>query len=129
MPPMSRCPATTSVWSAIVEITGCGVVSSNSAELAPSSPASARAAWMTMHCRPRQSPRAGMSLRRAWSSAPSLPSIPRMPNPPGTSTPCTPASAAVAPAGVSQVSEGTHRSATFARWAKPPARSASLTER
>ena len=33
VPPMSRSPATTSRWSAIVEITGWGVRSSNSLEL------------------------------------------------------------------------------------------------
>ena len=70
-----------------------------------------------------------MSLRRAWSMAPTLPSMPRMPNPPGTSTPSTPDSAAAAPAGLSHRSEPTHRMRTCARWANPPARSASVTER
>ncbi len=34
VPPMSRSPATTSSWSAMVEMTGCLVSGSNSAELA-----------------------------------------------------------------------------------------------
>ena len=129
VPPMSRSPATTSVWSAIVEITGCGVLSSNSAEFAPSSPAMVRAAWMTMHCRPRHRPSVGMPLRWACARAPSLPSMPRMPKPPGTSTPDTPFSAAAAPDGVSHESDATQRMVTRARCAKPPARTASVTER
>ena len=66
---------------------------------------------------------------RAWVRAPSLPSIPRTPNPPGTSTPSTPSRARAAPSGVSQSSEGTHRMCTLASFSKPPARSASLTDR
>ena len=129
VPPMSRSPATTSRWSAIVEITGCGVRSSNSVELASSRPASERAASITMHCRPRHSPSVGMPRVRAYRTAPSLPSMPRTPNPPGTSTPSTPSSAAAAPAGVRQASEGTQSISTRARWANPPARSASVTDR
>ena len=59
-----------------------------------------RAASITMHCRPRHRPRAGMPRSRAYRIAPSLPSIPRTPKPPGISTPSTPDSAAAAPAGV-----------------------------
>ena len=55
--------------------------------------------------------------------------MPRTPNPPGMSTPSTPSSAAAAPAGVRQSSEGTQTISTRAWWAKPPARSASVTER
>ena len=69
----------------------------------PSSPARCRAVSITMHCRPRQRPRAGMPRSRAYRIAPSLPSMPRTPKPPGTSTPSTPDSAAAAPAGVRAV--------------------------
>ncbi len=62
VPPMSRSPDTTSRWSAIVATTGCGVDSSNSSELAPSSPTTVRAYSMTMHCRPRHRPRVGMPV-------------------------------------------------------------------
>ena len=55
--------------------------------------------------------------------------MPRTPKPPGTQTPSTPASACAAPSGVSQSSEGTQRICTRLRWAKPPARSASVTDR
>jgi hypothetical protein len=65
VPPMSRSPATTSSCSAIVEMTGCAVSGSNSAELAPSSPAMLRATSITMHCSPRHRPRVGMPCSRA----------------------------------------------------------------
>ena len=129
MPPRSASPATAATWLAIVAITGSGVSGANSAELASSMPARWRAASMTMHCRPRHSPSAGMPRSRAWRSAPTLPSMPRMPNPPGMTMPSSPASAAAAPAGVSQESDGTQRMCTLARCAKPPARSASTTDR
>src|SRR3954452_22922685 len=62
VPPMSRSPATTSSWSAMVAITGCGVLGSNSAELAPSRPARSRATSITMHCRPRHRPSVEMRI-------------------------------------------------------------------
>ena len=55
--------------------------------------------------------------------------MPRTPKPPGTQTPSTPASAFAAPSGVSQSSDGTQRICTRLRWAKPPARRASVTDR
>ena len=55
--------------------------------------------------------------------------MPRTPNPPGTQTPSTPASAAAAPSGVAHSSDGTQRIFTRLRWANPPARSASVTDR
>ena len=70
-----------------------------------------------------------MPFSRAYRAAPILPSMPRTPNPPGMTTPSTPASAAAAPAGVTQSSLGTQRSCTRARWPKPAARIASLTDR
>ncbi len=57
VPPMS----TTLCCSSIRSMTGCGVMVSNSRELAPSRPARCRAYSMTMTCRPRHSPRHGMS--------------------------------------------------------------------
>ena len=50
---------------AIVATTGSGVSGSNSALLASEMPAMSRAASMTMHCRPRQSPSVGMPWVRA----------------------------------------------------------------
>ena len=70
-----------------------------------------------------------MPCSRANFSAPSLPSMPRMPKPPGTQIPSTSASAFSAPSGVSQSSAGIHFRCTFASFAKPPARSASATDR
>ena len=61
--------------------------------------------------------------------APTFPSIPRTPKPPGTRTASTPPRALVAPASVVQVSEATQRILTLASWWKPPARSASVTDR
>ena len=113
----------------MVAMTASGVSGSNSAEFAFSRPATLRAYSMTMHCRPRHRPRVGMPLIRVYLSAPSLPSMPRTPNPPGTQTPSTPASACAAPSGVSQSSDGTQRICTRLRWANPPARSASVTDR
>ncbi len=55
--------------------------------------------------------------------------MPRTPNPPGTSTPSTPSRAMAAPAGVRHWSDGTQAISTRARCAKPPARSASVTDR
>ncbi len=129
VPPISRSPATTARWSAIVEITGCGVSGSNSVEFAPVSPAMLRAASITMHCRPRHSPSAGMAFVRAWRRASIFPSIPRMPKPPGTSTPSTPSSADAVLSGDEQESEGTQRISTRVFTANPPARNASVTDR
>ena len=67
-------------------------------------------------------------MRAKWI-APTLPSIPRMPKPPGMRTPSTLASALAAPDAVWHRSDGTQRMCTLARWAKPPERSASLTDR
>ncbi len=129
VPPMSRSPATTSSWSAMVEITGSTVSGSNSVLLACSMPARLRAASMTMHCMPRQMPSSGICRSRACRIAPTLPSMPRTPNPPGMSTPSTPSSSRAAPSTVSQSSLLTQRMLTRASQAKPPARSASVTER
>ena len=90
VPPMSRSPATTSSWSAMVAITGYGVSGSNSALSASASPARSRATSMAMHCRPRHRPRIGMPCSRAYRIAPIFPSMPRTPNPPGIRTPSTP---------------------------------------
>ena len=92
-------------------------------------PPPVRAYSITMHCRPRHRPSVGILCVRAYVSAPSLPSMPRMPNPPGTQIASTSASRRAAPSGVSHSSEGIHSMLTFASWAKPPARSASTTER
>ena len=101
----------------------------NSAELASLIPAKLRAASMTMHCKPKQSPRVGILFSRANLSAPNLPSIPRTPKPPGTQIASTSPRAFFAPSGVSQSSLGIQIIETFALFAKPPARSASETER
>ena len=61
VPPLS----TTSFWSSMRSITGCGVSASNSRELADSRPASVRATSMIMTWRPRQSPSSGSSCSRA----------------------------------------------------------------
>src|SRR6266511_993772 len=129
VPPRSPLPATISVWSAIVEMTGCGACGSNSSELAPSRPATWRSTSIVMHCRPRHRPRAGMACSRAYRAAPILPSMPRTPNPPGITTPSTPDSAVAAPDGLTQSSLRTHRTSTRARWANPAARTASVTDR
>ena len=55
--------------------------------------------------------------------------MPRTPNPPGTQMPSTSASCFAAPSGVSHSSEGIQRIETFDSAAKPPALSASVTER
>ena len=55
--------------------------------------------------------------------------MPRTPKPPGTSTASTPPSAFWAPAGVWHSSLATQRMFTLASWWKPPARSASVTDR
>ena len=115
--------------SAMVAITGCGVSGVNSVLSAPSSPARFRATSITMHCRPRHSPRIGIWFSRAYRIAPTLPSTPRMPKPPGITTPSTSLRIRAAPSGDSQSSDGTQRMTTLARLAKPPARSASQTER
>ncbi len=70
-----------------------------------------------------------MPFSRANLSAPSLPSMPRTPKPPGTQMPSTSESCFAAPSGVLHSSEGIHLIRTFAAWAKPPALSASVTER
>src|SRR6202050_2606553 len=72
VPPMSRSPATTSSWSAMVAITGYGVSGLNSALSASGSPARSRATSMTMHCRPRHSPRIGRVCSRAYPIPPHL---------------------------------------------------------
>ena len=83
-----------------------------------------------MHCRPRHSPRIGIWFSRAYRTAPTLPSTPRMPKPPGITDAVDVAAApGPHPPAVWQVSEGTQRTITLARLAKPPARSASQTER
>ena len=87
VPPRSASPATAATWLAMVAMTGFGVSGSNSAELASAIPARWRAASMTMHCRPRHRPSAGMPRSRACRSAPTLPSMPRMPKPPGIDDP------------------------------------------
>src|SRR5262249_16518738 len=90
VPPMSRSPATTSSWSAMVAITGYGVAGSNSVLLAPASPARFRATSMATHCRPRHRPSSGILWVRAWVTAPIFPSIPPTPHPPRTTPPSTP---------------------------------------
>ena len=117
------------ICSAMVAITWWGASGLNSEESAPSRPARCRATSMTMHCRPRHRPRIGIWFSRAYRIAPTLPSTPRMPKPPGMQTPSTSCRARAAPSGVSQVSEATQRTTTLARLAKPPARSASHTDR
>src|SRR5256886_847231 len=129
VPPRSPCPATMSAWSAMVAITGWAAPSSNSRELAPSSPARWRATSMVMHCNPRHRPRIGTPCSRAYRAAPILPSMPRTPNPPGITTPSTPARAWAAPVGLTHSSLGTQRNCTRARCAKPAARTASDTDR
>ena len=106
VPPMSRSPATTSSWSAIVAITGSGVLGSNSALFAPARPARSRATSMTMHCRPRQRPRSGILCSRAYRIAPILPSMPRTPKPPGIRMPSTPVELAGRVVGVLAVVAG-----------------------
>ncbi len=113
----------------MVAMTGCDVPGSNSVEDASSMPSTLRAYSMTIDCRPRQMPSVGTLFSRAQRSAPSLPSMPRTPNPPGTSTASTPCSASSAPSGVWHSSDATQRIVTFASFANPPARSASVTER
>ena len=110
-------------------MTGSFVCGSNSVDEASVSPSTLRAYSMTMHCSPRQRPSTGSPVVRACDSAPSLPSMPRMPKPPGTQIASTPASCAAAPSGVSQASDGIHRTSTRASWAMPPCRSASVTDR
>ena len=70
-----------------------------------------------------------MPFSRAYRIAPSLPSMPRTPKPPGTQTASTPSSSRAAPSGVWQSSEVTQRMWTLQSLAKPPARSASVTDR
>ena len=65
VPPRSPPPSTMPTCSAMVAITGSGVAGSSSLELASGSPASERAASITMHCMPRHRPRAGMPCSRA----------------------------------------------------------------
>ena len=55
--------------------------------------------------------------------------MPRMPKPPGTQIASTSLSLRAAPSGVAHSSEGIQTMLTLASWAKPPARSASTTER
>ncbi len=126
---MSPSPETMSICSAMVEITGWAVAGSNSVELASVMPARLRAASITMHCRPRQRPSSGMRFSRAYWMAPTLPETPRSPKPPGMQMPSTSPSCSAAPAGVRQSSEVTHLILTRALLAKPPARSASVTDR
>ena len=92
-------------------------------------PATLRAYSITMHWSPRQMPSVGRPCSRANRSAPSLPSMPRMPKPPGTTMPSSGASAFSAPSGVSQRSDAIQRTVTFVSCAKPPAFSASVTDR
>ena len=54
-----------STCSAIVAMTGNSVSGSNSLDEAPSRPATLRAYSMTMHCRPRHRPSVGMPFSRA----------------------------------------------------------------
>ena len=84
---------------------------------------------MTMHCRPKQRPSVGILFSRAYVNAPSFPSMPRTPNPPGTQIASTSDKAFFAPSTVAQSSLAIHFNSTFALFAKPPARSASDTER
>ena len=114
MAPIWPFPATISIWSLIVEITGFVVFSSNSAELASSIPAMLRAASITMHCNPKQRPRVGILFSRAYLSAPSFPSIPRTPKPPGTQIASTSPRLAAASLSVAQLSLGTHLIFTLA---------------
>ncbi|CAB4694114.1 unannotated protein [freshwater metagenome] len=113
----------------MVEITGFVVFSSNSAELASLIPAILRAASITMHCKPRHKPSVGILFSRAYFNAPSFPSIPRTPKPPGTQIASTSPRLAAASLSVAQLSLGTHLMFTLAKLAKPPARSASVTDR
>src|SRR4029450_11203210 len=115
--------------SASVAIPGRGAAGANSLLSAPSRPAMLRATSITMHCRPRQSPKIGIWFSRAYRMAPTLPSTPRIPNPPGMTTPSTSLSTLAAPSRVWQSSDGTQRITTLAWFANPPARSASQTER
>ena len=82
-----------------------------------------------MHCKPKQRPSVGILFSRAYFKAPSFPSIPRTPKPPGTQIASTSPKFAAASLSVAQLSLGTHLIFTLAKLAKPPALSASVTER
>ncbi|CAM3041033.1 hypothetical protein ACSL103130_10615 [Actinomyces slackii] len=114
VPPIWPPPETMSRWESMVVTTGSGVWGSISVEEASVRPRRLRAISMTMHCRPRHSPRVGTRFSRAQRSAPSLPSMPRTPKPPGTTTASTPARARSAPSGLWQASEATQRSSARA---------------
>jgi hypothetical protein len=82
-----------------------------------------------MHCKPKQIPKVGILFLRVNVNAPSFPSIPLTPKPPGIKTASTSFNAFAAPSGVSQSSDATHLIVTRALLAKPPARSASETDK
>mmetsp|Transcript_55573 Transcript_55573/g.176451 ORF Transcript_55573/g.176451 Transcript_55573/m.176451 type:complete len:341 (-) Transcript_55573:447-1469(-) len=66
---------------------GAGVARSNSVLLAFSRPRTCRAKSITITCIPKQMPRYGRPLSRAYLDARIFPSTPRSPNPPGTRMP------------------------------------------
>ncbi len=118
------------VWSAIVAMTGCGVAGSNSAELASARPARSRAHSITMHCRPRHRPSVGMQVLARVAQRADLALDAAHAEPAGDHHAVDAARArARRPRGVAQSSDGTQRMFTRASLAKPPARSASVTDR
>ncbi len=104
--------------------TGFGVASSNSSELARSSPSTSRANSMTAICRPRQMPKKGIFRSRAWRTARILPSVPRTPKPPGTRMASTASSAERSPSSSREASMNS--SFTWQSLAMPPWTSASF---
>ncbi len=109
-------------------MTGYGVSSLNSQELAPSRPQTLRAYSMTAHCMPRQTPRYGTLFSRQNWMASILPSMPRMPKPPGTMTPSARLRRSATVSRVSS-SESTQRISSLRPWWMAECLRASQTER
>ena len=86
---------------------------------------------MTMHCRPEAQAEQRDAVARGRSViAPTLPSMPRIAEAAGDADRVDVAELrARRPSGVLQSSEGTQSMSTLASLAKPPARSASVTDR
>ena len=70
-------------------MTGSGVSGSNSVELAEDLPNKFLATSIVNTCKPKQSPKYGTLLLRAYFAALIIPSTPLGPNPPGTTIPLT----------------------------------------
>ena len=98
----------------MVDITGLVVFGSNSAELASLRPIKLRATSITIHCKPKHKPRAGIFFSLAYLSAPSFPSIPLTPKPPGTQIASTSDKFLAASVSLAQLSLATHLIFTLA---------------